>query len=220
MPVAAMTARAPSPTPRRADAVRNRALLLQAARAVFADGGLDVSIDEIVRRAGFAKGTFFRHFPTKDALVEALVTDRLVRLGEIARDVDANHEPGWDAVRTMMERFLDSVAADRSFSESLRGGRPHEGPDVESARRELRAQVARTVAAAQATGEVRPDIAPSDLPMIIGAISSATAPVYRTHPGLGRRYLRLFLDGIRTGTPSDLGAPALGDEHLRIGHAA
>lgn len=215
-----MPSRAVPSTPRRADAVRNRALLLDAARAVFADGGLEVSIEEIVRRAGFAKGTFFRHFPNKDALVEALLTDRLVRLGEIARDVNANHEPGWDAVRTMMERFLDSVAADRSFSESLQGGRPHEGAGVEAARRELRAAVARTVADAQATGEVRPDVAASDLPMIIGAISSAGAPVHRTDPGLGRRCLQLFLDGMRTAAPSDLGAPALVDEHQRIGHAA
>ena len=76
-----MPAKTPAPAQTRVDAVRNRARLIDAGRAALADGGLDVSIEEIVRRAGFAKGTFFRHFSGKEALVRALLADRLVRLG-------------------------------------------------------------------------------------------------------------------------------------------
>jgi AcrR family transcriptional regulator len=209
-----MPAKTSAPAQTRVDAVRNRARLIDAGRAALADGGLDVSIEEIVRRAGFAKGTFFRHFTGKDALVRALLADRLVRLGEIAREVNETHAPGWEALRTMMERFIDHVAADCSFSECLRGDSVDD-PEVQPAREALHEQVSRTLAAAQATGEVRPDVDRSDLEMVMMAILSATTPVHATHPHLGRRYMRLFLDGIRSGTPSDLGGPPLGDDELR-----
>jgi AcrR family transcriptional regulator len=208
-----MPAKTSAPAQTRVDAVRNRARLIDAGRAALADGGLDVSVEEIVRRAGFAKGTFFRHFTGKEALVRALLADRLVRLAEIARDVNDTHEPGWEALRTMMERFIDHVAADCSFSECLRG-EPVDDPALQPVREALDAEVSRTLAAAQATGEVRPDVDRSDLEMVMMAILSATAPVHATHPHLGRRYMRLFLDGIRSGTPSDLGGPPLGEAAL------
>ena len=85
---------------------------------------------------------------------------------------------------------------------------------MQPAREALHAEVRRALAAAQATGEVRPDVDRSDLEMVMMAILSATSPVHATHPHLGRRYMRLFLDGIRSGTPSDLGGPPLGEHEL------
>ncbi|MGZ8513300.1 MAG: TetR/AcrR family transcriptional regulator [Candidatus Limnocylindria bacterium] len=206
-----MPASTPPPAQTRIDAVRNRRRLLDAGREALAEGGLDVSIEEIVRRAGFAKGTFFRHFAAKDALVQALLADRLLRLAEIAREVNATHEPGWDALRTMMERFIEHAAADCSISECL-GGHPVIGTEAQPAHAALQTEVRYTLKAAQATGEVRPDVDRSDLEMIMMAILGATARLHSTHPHLGRRYVRLFLDGLRSGTLNDLGGPPLGDE--------
>jgi hypothetical protein len=110
-----------------------------------------------------------------------------------------------------MERFVDHAAADCSISECL-GGHPTIGADAQPAHAALQAEVRHILEAAQATGEVRPDVGRSDLEIITMAILGATAPLHATHPHLGLRYVRLFLDGLRSGTVSDLGGPPLGDD--------
>jgi hypothetical protein len=139
------------------------------------------------------------------------VADRLRRLTEIAREVNATHQPGWDALRPMMERFVDHAAADCSISECL-GGHPTIGAEARPAHAALQAEVRHTLEAAQATGEVRSDVGHSDLEIVTMAILGATAPLHSARPHLGRRYVRLFLDGLRSGTVSDLGGPPLGDD--------
>ena len=83
---------------RRADATRNRRLLLEAAAQAFAEGGIDVPAGEIARRAGVAKGTLFRHFPTKSELVAAVLVDRMAQLRALIAAVTAEHPPGLEAV--------------------------------------------------------------------------------------------------------------------------
>ncbi len=198
------------PAHRRADYLRNQTALLEAARAVFAEQGADGSIDEVVHRAGCAKGTFFRHFATKEMLVQALLADRLAKLAEIAHEINASHAPGWSTLSLMMERFLDPIADDRSLAEFLDRGEPIvDTEDIERARRALSDEVEGALAAAQATGEVRADVTATDLPAIVWMITRSTARRHTAHPNLGRRYLRLFLDGIRSGNTSDLGEPPL-----------
>ncbi|MGI8715565.1 MAG: TetR/AcrR family transcriptional regulator [Solirubrobacteraceae bacterium] len=201
----------PSPkAPRRADHLRNQTALLKAARAVFAEQGADASIGEVVRRAGFAKGTFFRHFATKEVLVQALLADRLTKLGEIASEVNTGSEPGWSTLCLMMERILDHIADDRSLAEFMDRGDPIQTTaQIKSARQALADELDRAVRGAQAMGEVRPDVTASDFPAIMFMITRATARHYTSHPRLGRRYLRLFLDGIRSANTSDLGEPPL-----------
>lgn len=200
-----MTSSSPPPVQRRVDAVRNRAVLLEAAQSVFGERGLDASIDEIVQRAGFAKGTFFRHFAGKEALIEALAIARLDRLAEVAREISEGQEPGWEALRLLLERSVETVAGDCSFGQS--GNGQVETAEIKRARQALVANVEQVLGAAQATGEVRSDLTSTDLPMIMMAITHATAPLHDAHPELWRRYLRLFLDGTRSDSPSDLGAP-------------
>jgi AcrR family transcriptional regulator len=197
-----------SSAPRRADHVRNRAALLHAAREVFAEQGADASVEEIAHRAGFAKGTFFRHFASKESLVQALIADRLVLLGTIVSEMNATREPGWATLGAMMERVLDQIADDRSLAEFLeRGERLIPTTEIVDARSTLAREVQRAVAGAQERGEVRPDVSGADLPPIMFMITRATARHHAMHPQLGRRYLRLFLDGIRAGNDSDLGGP-------------
>jgi AcrR family transcriptional regulator len=197
-----------SDTPRRADYLRNRAALLNAAREVFAEHGADVSVDEIARRAGFAKGTFFRHFPTKESLIQALVVEHLNALGEIAREINTTREPGWGSLGLMMERFFEQIASDRSLADFVeRGGRAAPNEALVHAREVLSVEVNRAVTGAKERGEIRPDVVGVDFPMIMFMIARSTAPHRTTQPALGRRYLRLFLDGIRAGHTSDLGDP-------------
>jgi AcrR family transcriptional regulator len=211
-----MSIPASSRAPRRADHVRNRATLLHAAREVFAEQGADAPIEAIAHRAGFAKGTFFRHFANKESLVQALLADRLVSLGEIAQEINAAREPGWSTLGVMMERFLGQIADDRSLAEFLeRGERVVATEEIFDARKVLAREVDRAVAGAQDRGEVRLDVSGTDFPPIMFMITRATARHHAAHPLLGRRYLRLFLDGIRTGHDSDLGAPPLTFDDMR-----
>jgi AcrR family transcriptional regulator len=195
---------------RRADHVRNRAALLQAARDVFAEQGADAPVEEIANRAGFAKGTFFRHFANKESLVQALLADRLASLGEIAGEINRSREPGWSTLALMMERIFDQIADDRSLADFLeRGERVAKTEDIMRARDRLEHEIDGAVAGAQERGEVRPDVSGTDFPPIMFMITRTTARHHAAHPMLGRRYLRLFLDGIRAGRTSDLGEPPL-----------
>ena len=196
--------------PRRADHIRNRAALLEAGRAVFAEQGADAPIEEIAHRAGFAKGTFFRHFASKESLVQALLADRLTSLGEIAGEINATRDPGWDTLALLMERVLDQIADDRSLADFLeRGERIVATAEIVRARESLDREIDAAVAAAQECGEVRPDVSGTDFPPIMFMISRTAARHHAAHPMLGRRYLRLFLDGIRAGRSTDLGVPPL-----------
>src|SRR2546430_8743937 len=80
--------------PLRADAARNRTRILAAAREAFAQSGLDVGVEEIARRAGVGKGTLYRRFPTKEALVRAIFEDILDELEQLSRDAEADEDPG------------------------------------------------------------------------------------------------------------------------------
>jgi AcrR family transcriptional regulator len=202
--------------PRRADHIRNRAALLGAARVVFAEQGADASVEEIAHRAGFAKGTFFRHFASKESLVQAVIADRLVTLGTIVSEMNVTREPGWATLGAMMERVLDQIADDCSLAEFLeRGERAIPTAEIVDAKETLAREVHQAVAGAQERGEVRPDVTGADLPPIMFMITRATARHHAIHPQLGRRYLRLFLDGIRAGHDSDLGGPPLTFDDMR-----
>jgi AcrR family transcriptional regulator len=198
----------PAPPRRRADHVRNGIRLLDAARVAFAEEGLEVSVAEIARRAGLAKGTFFKHFASKDELIHALAIARFQRVTAIAHEINTGREPGWETLRSIIEDMHEEVAHDRSFPEALRHP-SQEAPDTEAALQALLDELDHALLAAQAKGEVRPDVIFSDLGTIMIGIIDTTAPFHADHPQLGRRYLRLVLDGLRPHDPSDLGAPPL-----------
>jgi len=188
---------------RRADAQRNRRLLLEAAAQAFADGGIDVSAGEIARRAGVAKGTLFRHFPTKSDLLAAVLVDRVAQLRLLTLQIIAERRPGLEAVAEIMGRGAAVLAADRSFFDAAM-------VDVEgecALRREklgLEAALDALVAAAQASGEVREDVSGIDLAMLMMAATNTCAPTRDRHPDLWRRYLALMVDGLRAGATTPL----------------
>ena len=196
----------------RSDARRNHELLVAAAREVFAERGLEASLEEIARRAGLGIGTLYRHFSSREALVEAIFEGRigeLVALGEAAEaEPDA-----WQALVLVLEGTLELQAGDRVLKDVLMRYPPGEGR-LASAREELRAMFERTLERAREQGTLRADFALSDLAMVLwsfGPLIDATAEVA---PNAWRRHLHWLLDGLRVAAATTQSEAPLSNEQL------
>lgn len=180
----------------RADTVRNRRLLLQAATAAFAEHGMEASMGEIAQRAGLAKGTVFRHFASKDDLLAAIMLQMLDRLiGAAERLLEADDAAA--ALGEFMAAGIEELAADRAFCEVI--GRPslqHSG--VRTAIGHLCDAAEALTARAREQGTVRSDITGTDIVLLLGGIHQTAAPLLAEQPQAWRRYLELVLDGLRT----------------------
>jgi AcrR family transcriptional regulator len=189
---------APADGARRADAQRNRRLLLEAAATAFSEGGTDVPAGEIARRAGVAKGTLFRHFPAKGDLIAAVLAERIREMRALIGEVAASRPPGLAAVAELMARGAAMLAADRSFFDAA-STQVYVGPELLQEKRALEAALDELVAAAQRSGEVRADVRGIDLAMLMMAATNTCAPSQTLSPQLWRRYLALMIDGLRPG---------------------
>jgi AcrR family transcriptional regulator len=185
----------PEPVALRADAERNRQRLLDAAREVFAQRGLDVTLDEIARHAGVGTGTAYRRFPNKDALIEALMVERIGDLQAIAQACLEEPDP-WQGLAGYFERALELQAADRGLKEVLFSpGRGREG--VARARGALAPVVGQIVQRAVDAGVVRSDLSTTDVPLITFMLNTLVDIGREVEPELYRRYLTIVLDGLR-----------------------
>lgn len=185
----------PQPTPLRADAERNRQRLLDAAREVFATRGLDATLDDIARHAGVGTGTAYRRFPNKDAVIEALMVDRIAELEAIAKECLEEPDP-WLGLTGYFERALVLMVNDRGLKDVLfSGGRGHER--VADARRGLAAIVTQVVQRAVEAGVVRSDFAATDVPLISLMLNTLVDFSRDIEPELYRRYLTIIFDGLR-----------------------
>jgi len=180
--------------PLRADAERNRARILAAAAEIFAERGLDVSLDDIAAHAGVGVGTVYRRFPDKDALIDALFEAKLDRAVALADDALGLDDP-WEGLTTFMRGMCRMQAEDRGFKDALlqRGpGRER----VARARERIAPRGQELLARAQAAGAVRADLGPFDLPMLnlcVGLIADRTRDVA---PDYWERVLTILIDGI------------------------
>jgi AcrR family transcriptional regulator len=166
----------------RADAERNRGLVLEAARAVFAEHGLEAGVAEVAERAGVGVATIFRRFPTKDDLLAALLESRVREITELARKAE-----------TLREFMVDAAAvhmADRGFCDCV-DSEVFARPAIQQGREEVRTIVGKLLRRAQRDGEVRKDVTVDDLPVILLGVARS-AP----HDGW-HRYLEFALDGLR-----------------------
>ena len=184
--------------PMRADARRNRARVLEAARAVFAEEGLAVPLDEIAARAGVGAGTVYRHFPTKEALFEAVVTDRIEALTELGRASLAAVADGAEPGATFFDYLAVMVADAESkvdLAEALVGAGVELQQTTLSAAGVLRAVLGELLVGAQQAGAVRTDVDAADLHAIVGgAVAAERARVAGAVPG---RLARMLCDGLR-----------------------
>ncbi len=188
----------------RADAARNRELLLAAAEQEFAERGLDASIADIARRAGVAKGTVFRHFATKEELVAAIVAGHFAALTAVARGLLEAADPG-----AALLEFL-TVAAEGLQEQDLTFLQTVAGDDSEVARLQdqVHAGVDALVVRAREAGAVRADVTGTDVFLLICAPVHATGFLRDPEPGLWRRYLGIIFDGLRPEGAAPLPAPA------------
>jgi AcrR family transcriptional regulator len=187
----------------RVDAQRNRSLLLRAAAQAFAEYGVDVPVEQIARRAGVAKGTLFRHFPTKERLLAAVLSERLAQVRELVSTLAEQRDVGLATIGELMASAAAVLAADRSFFDAATCATVVD-PDVRRAKAALEHDLNALLARAQASGEVRSDIVGSDIGMLVMAATNTCAPSAQHCPELWRRYLALMLDGLRPGATTPL----------------
>jgi AcrR family transcriptional regulator len=184
----------------RADAERNRARLLDAARAAFASGREPVTLDQIARDSGVGIGTLYRHFPTREALVEALYRKELADLCASVEDLLAALPPD-RALRAWMDRFADYVTAKREMADALRAVFATGAVTVSHAREQLAEAVAAVFDADAAAGRegsastLRDDVRPEDVvAMVVGCFTATSLAGGREQLA---RMFDLLLDAVR-----------------------
>ncbi|PQP43606.1 TetR/AcrR family transcriptional regulator [Mycolicibacterium austroafricanum] len=194
----------PPDRPVRADAARNRALLLAAAEEEFAERGPSASVADIARRAGVAKGTVFRHFPTKEDLIAAIVSEHIAVLAAAARRLADSPDPG-----AALLEFL-TIAADRrqrhdlTFLQSASDGDPR----VTEVRDALHANLETLVDRARTSGAIRADITEADVFLMMCAPIHIVENLPAPAPLLWQRYLAIIFDGLRPDGAHPLPQPA------------
>ena len=177
----------------RADAERNRERLILAAKAAFAEVGADVSLEEIARRAEVGIGTLYRHFPTREAVVEAVYRRELDQLTEAAERLLAEQTP-LEALRAWLRLSVDYLATKRVIAPAL-NATPDGTTLYKSGGPAMRAAIERLVGAALASGEVRPDVQPDDIFQVLAGVSYGSAA-----PGWAasaHRLIDIVIDGLR-----------------------
>jgi AcrR family transcriptional regulator len=202
----------------RADAARNRARLLDAAAAAFAEQGLDVGVAEIARRAGVGQGTFFRHFPTKEELIAAIIEQRIAEVLEVAREAAKDPDP-WAGLRRFFTWSLEAQTRDRALKESL-AHRTLGDPRYDEARREILDLIGSIIRRGQEAGVLRADLTPQDVPFLLSAVGASADPFPGAPAGIWRRYLAMVMDGLRPAAASDAGEPPPAEAVIELSTSA
>jgi AcrR family transcriptional regulator len=184
-----------TPRPLRADARRNRARILEAAEAVLPASGLSTPVEEIARHAGVGIGTVYRHFPTKEALFEAILVSRIERLAEEAGSLSSAADAGV-AFFGLFRRIVEEAAARKAFADAL----ARAGVDVMAATSAAGQELLRALGAlltrAQQAGAVRHDV---DLDQVVALLVGASLAAERGNldRGVQARALAIVFDGLR-----------------------
>jgi len=178
----------------RADARRNRARVLEAADAVFAEAGLHAGIEEIAHRAGVGVGTVCRNFPTKEELVAEVLTVRAEALVNQAQSALADADPA-----TAFEGFMIAAAASAARYRALAEEMAAQGdlPVREGLKEEFQDALDRLVRHAQQAGVLRADVTSADIKLILSGL--AQTAVTPGEESSRERFLRVVLDGLRAG---------------------
>ena len=176
----------------RADARRNRARILAAAGQVFAERGASASTEEVARRAGVAVGTVFRHFPTKDDLLRAIMKDLLQRLSDEASSLAADGDPA-TALFTFFTRLVGQAAAKRTVIDLLAA--TGTAIDITEPVAGLQREVAELLALAKRAGTVRDDVQIAEVTALL--ISTCQGALQaRWDSDLQGRVLAVIFDGL------------------------
>jgi AcrR family transcriptional regulator len=178
----------------RADGARNRQLLIDAAKAGFADIGLTVSLEEIARRAGVGIGTLYRHFPSREAVVEAVYRREVDQLVEVVPQL-LETLPAGEALHQWMHLFVNYIATKRLIAPALGAAMSRASAPQASPAELITGAISTLVKSAVRSGDIRKDINPSDLLRALVGVSFG-------NPDAGweasaRRLIDILMDGLR-----------------------
>jgi AcrR family transcriptional regulator len=177
--------------PKRADARRNYEKVLTAARAAFAEGGESTALEEIARRAGVGIGTLYRHFPNRQALLEALYVNEVEEVCHSAARLD-EADP-WDALSGWFESLIAYLGTKRALADQLLNYLDMDAPLFQNCRASLYAAGEPLLQRAQEAGVVRSDV---EFPQVMQMVMGITK-VPASDPGQTEHILRIALDGLR-----------------------
>jgi AcrR family transcriptional regulator len=192
----------------RADAERNRQRILAAAAELFTERGLEPSLDDVARHAGVGVGTVYRRFPDKASLADALFDERIDALVALAEQAQAEPD-AWAALVSFMERSAEILVSNRGLRQILMFAAEGHDRGI-CARDRMRPAIESLIERAQADGQVRADLRPTDVPMIEFMVAAAAEYAWQVRPAVWRRYLALILDALRPASAS--GRPLLEPE--------
>jgi AcrR family transcriptional regulator len=185
-----------APRPKRADAQRNYAKLLEAARAAFTEADADASLEDIARRAGVGIGTLYRHFPTRQVLIEAVYVDQVEALSRSARDL--SDLPPWQALSAWLRRYVEYVATKQALANELFA----EGASSDvfaNCRSALYSAGGPLLERAQEAQIVRADVGIADVLHLISGVAKISA----SNREQADRILDVALDGLRYVSPAE-----------------
>jgi len=189
-----MTHTKPKERKPRADALRNRERILEEAKTAFTHAGSDVSLDDVARQAGVGIGTVYRHFPTRDALLESVYRAEVGKLAEEARKL-TDSLPPLDALRAWMMLFVDYIATKKIIAPALNSMVGGPTKLFESSGTQIKDAIHALVTRAVDSGDIRADLVPLDLlRALVGVSNVASAPDWQQS---AKRLVDILLLGSR-----------------------
>jgi AcrR family transcriptional regulator len=180
--------------PLRADARRNREKIMASALELFASRGHDAQMEEIAAHSGLGMGTLYRHFPSKQALLTAMVAERFRGMADLARAAEQITDPG-ESFEVLLRSYLEAAEGDASFQLALMGSGDVEWAGIRQEKAEFAEIVSRIIERAVAAGAVRADLTFSDFPLLARGVMS-TMYFKPTGKSDWRRHLELTLDSV------------------------
>jgi AcrR family transcriptional regulator len=180
-----------STRPKRADARRNYDKVIAAARSAFTEGGAETSLEGIARRAGVGIGTLYRHFPNRQALLEAVYVEEVERFCDSASELDGLAP--WDAFATWIEGLVDYMATKMALATELFDYVDRGAPVFTACRASLFAAGGPLLERAQEAGVVRDDVDLAEIIQLVGGITK----IHGAEPEQIRHLVSIALDGLR-----------------------
>jgi AcrR family transcriptional regulator len=184
----------PAPRQQRADAQRNRERILEVAKEIFQQSGGTINLDELAKRAGVGPGTLYRHFPTRDVLLEAVYRSEVEKLAAAEKHFSETLSPV-EALRAWMLLFVDYIAAKQIIAPALNTLVGGPAKVFETTGIQIKGAIDRLVERAMKSGDIRPDLEPLDLlRALVGVSNVASGPEW---PQSARRLVQILIAGSR-----------------------
>lgn len=194
----------------RADALHNRNRIVEVARDLFAERGLDVPMAAIARHAGVGVATLYRRFPTKESLVTEVFADQFATCVSVVDDALADPDP-WRGFCTVIEKVCTLQAADQGFSTAFVATFPH-AADIERERDRAIQGFTELIRRAKQIGRLRPDFVPDDLILLLMANRGIVTSSANSAVAASRRLVALLLHSLRADNAESLPPPV----HLNL----